>query len=75
MVLLSLKLGVLPSGKMFAAPTWRELASAYAPSGAGLVVVVRLVALVTAAAVGQVSAAGRLESIIPAQCLANIDFA
>jgi hypothetical protein len=40
----------------------------------GLVVVVKVSVLVTAAAVGQVSAAGRLESIIPAQCLANVDF-
>jgi hypothetical protein len=46
-----------------------------APSGVGLVLVVRLAALVPAAAVGQVSAAGRLESPIPPQCLANIDFA
>jgi hypothetical protein len=45
-----------------------------APSGVGLVVVV-IVALVSAAAVGQVSAAGRLESPIVAERLANIDFA
>ena len=39
-----------------------------------MVVVVRLVALVTATAVGQVSAAGRLESPIIAERLTNIDF-
>ena len=46
-----------------------------APSGTGSVSVVRVVALVTAADVGQVSRARRLETPIPAQCLANIDFA
>jgi hypothetical protein len=40
-----------------------------APSGVGLVVVVMLSALVNAATVGQVSAAGRLESVIVAERL------